>query len=60
MRSPEKLREVAQDWAEETLSSWFFEYAAWDGLIEDGELSMEEWKWIKENVRLDVEPRSVR
>jgi hypothetical protein len=51
----EKLLTVAQQWAEDTISDWFFEYGGWDTLLEDDEISEEELGWIQENITFNIE-----
>lgn len=49
MRSKEELLEIAEEVADQILKDWYGDYHSWDGLIEDGDLSFEEWDWIQKN-----------
>jgi hypothetical protein len=51
------LKEVALNWAYETISDWFYERGAWDHLYdsEDAEITLDELDWIQENIKFKIE-----
>lgn len=61
MTHEDKLRllNIAQAWADDTITSWFDEFTAWDGWIEDEVLTLEEYEWIRENVIISTKARLV-
>ncbi len=50
----EDLLEIANNWANEQISSWLCEYGSWDDRIEDETLSDDELEWIQDNVKFNI------
>lgn len=48
----EELLEIARNWMEDTLESWWQDITAWDGLIDDAVLTVEEWDWVTDNITI--------
>ena len=48
------LLKLASYKAKEILESWWHEYGSWDDLVEEGELSEEDWQYILDNTTFSV------
>lgn len=47
MRDKEELKAIALQWAQDTLEGWQYEYGAWDGLVENEEITDEELEFCQ-------------
>lgn len=56
MPNETKLRELAKERLEQYIADDFFDYHGWDDLIEcDGEITVEDLEWMRENVKFKIE-----
>ena len=49
-----ELLGIYKEWIHSTLCTWEDEIGAWDDLLEDGALTIEEWEWITANLNYEV------
>lgn len=57
MRSQEELVDIAQAVAEAIMEDWFHDYGSWDCVIEDEELTEEEYDFIQDNICVNVQAK---
>ena len=50
----EDLKAVAAEWASTTVYNWVGAWEAWDNLIEDGDLSEDDWEYIRDNFKFNI------
>jgi hypothetical protein len=55
MRSKEELLSIAETVAGEIISDWIHDWGSWDCIAEDEQLTDEEYEWIQENIKVNVE-----
>ena len=51
----EQLKSIAEQWLQNTIENWFYEYDSWDYIVEDQELTDEELEWIQNNIKFNFE-----
>ena len=51
MKTDKELQQIAEEWLEGLVDTWFWEYSSWDGLVEEGELTEEELERIQDKIR---------
>lgn len=51
----EQLKSIAEQWLQNTIESWFYEYGSWDYIVKDQELTDEELEWIQANIKFKFE-----
>lgn len=57
MRSQEELVDIAQAVAEAIMEDWFHDYGSWDCVMGDEELTEEEYDFIQDNIRVNVQAK---
>jgi hypothetical protein len=54
MRSKKTLLALAEAHLNELINDDLHNYGCWDGLIDSEELTYEEYEWIRDNIKVDV------
>lgn len=56
MRDKEELDSIALQWAYENMECWQHEWDSWDNLIEEHEMTDEEWEYCRSrNFKIEIE-----
>jgi hypothetical protein len=51
LKSEEELKAISEEWLTGLIDTWFWEYGAWDGFVEDEEITDDKLEWIQNNIR---------
>lgn len=46
-------KDVFESWIRDQIDAWIGEYDAWDMLIEDGDITEEDWEYIRSNLSVE-------
>lgn len=47
------LTNIAEEWLQQQIESWFSVYGSWDMLIDEYDITTEDYDWIQNNVKYE-------